>query len=370
MFFSLVRRFFANLLFVNLAVTALLYSAASNAAAVQVSPLISYDQYRSLNVSLQLGYLRDVRQSWVRFESEARDQFPLARANDRGSHFSQILALFEIPDAAATGNSYCPIGGGERELIHFSDGKMLCPTKGRPCGSFADGGFQCYPLFANACVSRSPIESLTERCQGAADKEPMTVTQEDYEKIHSDVADLINHCESNSYGPNFNDSCNRFRDQIQKLHELASTNSSKKASQPPTSSDSRPNESATAPVSVKQIPSPVKSDNHACFPQNSRPISDEESEGGDSTVFLAKAKRYTESGVGIKILGPCISACVDMIANMPIDHVCIGPNAALGFHYSTSDEAGLRPNYYETEKLVESYPRPLQDFWTQVTLLR
>ena len=53
--------------------------------------------------------------------------------------------------------------------------------------------------------------------------------------------------------------------------------------------------------------------------------------GGAVSTHAARVIDYDNAGSRIRIMGACVSACTLVLA-LPRDRICVGPNAALGFH--------------------------------------
>ncbi len=68
----------------------------------------------------------------------------------------------------------------------------------------------------------------------------------------------------------------------------------------------------------------------------------------------------------MEVLATCDSACVDFVAKFPLDKVCVGPGASLGFHYATDDDTGRVVKKGTDEMVAIEYPAPLRNFWNKV----
>jgi hypothetical protein len=150
--------------------------------------LISFDSYAAKKTQISLEiltpeiytlmskkdqkfYIQHIRKAWLEFETNLSPQL---------AHYPSFQ-FFEVAEAD---NQSCIVGGAIVPSIR-SDKKRLCSTKGRSCGELKDS-FQCGEIFNSACISRTPISSLSKRCYEAS-KNSTPSTQE-YEGVVRSIA--------------------------------------------------------------------------------------------------------------------------------------------------------------------------------------
>lgn len=103
--------------------------------------------YFNLSAQQKIRYIKLVQAEIVMFEREYNRKIRFADAG---------FSLF--PEAYADAEGTCSVGGVVRRLVN---GK--CPTYGRSCGRKTDS-FRCGKIYGGICVSRLPIETLSQRC--------------------------------------------------------------------------------------------------------------------------------------------------------------------------------------------------------------
>lgn len=122
----------------------------------------------------QKEYINQIRKAWLDFEKKY--------------HSSSIVsapiwqrAFFETANAAAPA---CIIGGANIWSVR-SGKKYVCPTTGRSCDGKSDS-FRCGAIFSEACISRTPISDLSERCY--KESSAKALKKDEYEHIVSVMA--------------------------------------------------------------------------------------------------------------------------------------------------------------------------------------
>ena len=54
--------------------------------------------------------------------------------------------------------------------------------------------------------------------------------------------------------------------------------------------------------------------------------------GGSVAEYNARWAALAARSVGVRIVGPCQSACTVLLGHIPRDNICVTPQAAFGFH--------------------------------------
>lgn len=83
--------------------------------------------------------------------------------------------------------------------------------------------------------------------------------------------------------------------------------------------------------------------------------------GGAVSTHAARIIDYENAGTRVRLMGSCVSACTLVLA-LPRDRICVGPNAALGFHQPTPRN---NPRIATTDlgaAMVETYPAFVQQW--------
>src|SRR5215468_6086532 len=82
--------------------------------------------------------------------------------------------------------------------------------------------------------------------------------------------------------------------------------------------------------------------------------------GGLVEEYKAKYKKIRDKGERVIIDGICNSACTLVLGIVPLNRICVTPNASLGFHQAYYDKkwtAGLRvTSAAGTSDLMSYYP--------------
>src|ERR1700758_1665842 len=88
--------------------------------------------------------------------------------------------------------------------------------------------------------------------------------------------------------------------------------------------------------------------------------------GGYVEEYKAKYKKIRDNGERVIIDGICNSACTLVLGIVPLNRVCVTPNASLGFHeayYDKSFTLGVKiTSAAGTADLVSYYPPPVLDW--------
>ena len=71
-----------------------------------------------------------------------------------------------------------------------------------------------------------------------------------------------------------------------------------------------------------------------CFaaPARAATIDVYDDHGGSVAAYDARWTGLAEQGVSVRIVGPCQSACTDLLGHIPRSRICVMPNASFGFH--------------------------------------
>ena len=67
------------------------------------------------------------------------------------------------------------------------------------------------------------------------------------------------------------------------------------------------------------------------LPPAAAEVTIEDQNGGNVSLHASRVIDYGNAGSHLRVMGTCISACTLVLA-LPRDRICVGPNAAFGFH--------------------------------------
>ncbi len=131
-------------------------------------PLLTVAQYKKLSTNNRKLYVRYMRAAWVSFEKTyiLSQKIPVV-------WFQGLLW-----ESAYAAEGKCIIGGVVLDTV---GGK--CPTRGEATACTGEGiadGFKCGSIFGGVCVSRAPIQNLSDRCSQESAPLPSPVQ---YEKL-------------------------------------------------------------------------------------------------------------------------------------------------------------------------------------------
>jgi hypothetical protein len=88
--------------------------------------------------------------------------------------------------------------------------------------------------------------------------------------------------------------------------------------------------------------------------------------GGLVDEYKAKYAKLRDQGERVVIDGICNSACTLVLSIVPLNRICVTPNASLGFHEAYFDKSwtfGIRvTSYAVTADMVSSYPPPVKEW--------
>lgn len=158
--------------------------------------LLSTKSYSALTVKQRKAYVQILRTEWNKFEKRHRvtSKTPVA--------WTQLL----LPYAYAQ-SLKCIIGGQVIETVKNAKGRDVCPTRTNPCtAERISDGFQCSALYGNVCVSRVPIEKISDTC--LAESQSKDLTPQEYDLVRQQIeGDFKALCESGVTHPSTQDGC-------------------------------------------------------------------------------------------------------------------------------------------------------------------
>jgi hypothetical protein len=79
--------------------------------------------------------------------------------------------------------------------------------------------------------------------------------------------------------------------------------------------------------------------------------------GGPLATYQMEWASLAARGVRVRIVGPCVSACTVLVGYIPRAHICVTPNAYLGFHWATTA--------FHTQELWNAYPPDIRQWISQ-----
>jgi hypothetical protein len=79
-----------------------------------------------------------------------------------------------------------------------------------------------------------------------------------------------------------------------------------------------------------------------------------DSHGGRVSDYDARWSGQAASGVNVRIVGPCQSACTVLLGHIPRGRICVTPDASFGFH--------LAHRQYATATLWNAYPGDIRQW--------
>jgi hypothetical protein len=72
-------------------------------------------------------------------------------------------------------------------------------------------------------------------------------------------------------------------------------------------------------------------------PARAETIDVSDNHGGIVRDYNARWAEYGSRGVNVRIVGPCQSACMVLLAHIPRSNICVMPNASFGFHTAKTE---------------------------------
>jgi hypothetical protein len=80
--------------------------------------------------------------------------------------------------------------------------------------------------------------------------------------------------------------------------------------------------------------------------------------GGTILEYAQRFQKARNSGERVIIDGKCLSACTMVIGMVPRDHVCVTPNAVLGFHaaFRRTETGAIVASTDATKFMMDAYP--------------
>ena len=86
--------------------------------------------------------------------------------------------------------------------------------------------------------------------------------------------------------------------------------------------------------------------------------------GGRIGTYIETFAMLRNSGEGVVIDGPCLSACTLILGMLPNNQVCVTPRAQLGFHAAWQPDRNGRPVFsvMGTRVLMDVYPPKVRNW--------
>jgi hypothetical protein len=88
------------------------------------------------------------------------------------------------------------------------------------------------------------------------------------------------------------------------------------------------------------------------LPARAETIGVYDNHGGRVVEYNARWAGYAQRGVGVRVIGPCKSACTILIGHIPRNRICVTPAARLGFHLAKLPHA--------TAMIWNAYPEDIK----------
>lgn len=209
----------------------LLTNISSLQAEVKKNIFLSSADYQSLNSKNKIYYFKGLQKEFFELEKTSNTGAIFVSNDIHQAPLSTLFfSLAFADDSTPAKTDVCIIGGQSVPRI-----QNKCSTRKNPCKDsdsekYPDGSFQCGEIFNAACISRTPIKSLSARCFEASQNSQTQPTTEEYEKIVSRANELYQKvCGLESPHPD-SIGCKKFSKKIDELNAKAkSTNSENKA---------------------------------------------------------------------------------------------------------------------------------------------
>jgi len=74
-------------------------------------------------------------------------------------------------------------------------------------------------------------------------------------------------------------------------------------------------------------------------PALARTIDVSDNHGGSVVKYDARWTELAHEGVSVRIVGPCQSACTDLLGHIPASRICVTAQASFGFHLAGNENA-------------------------------
>lgn len=147
-------------------------------ANISRTEFISVREYKQLSTEQRQIYIQQTRKALFQFEEQSLHEIQVSDISNR--HFVLIL-----PQAWAD-EGKCLIGGVEQPII----GKK-CSTRNNQGDCLGIDQFKCGKIFGGACIPRTPVSSISNRCFNAISTNSKLNTEE-YAQYSTEAQSLIN----------------------------------------------------------------------------------------------------------------------------------------------------------------------------------
>ncbi len=318
-----------------------------------------YEEYAEWPKANQIEYIREWRHALTEFELRSQAGIEFAENNSQPAWLEAFAAILPTSDASGD-QQYCVVGGRERKLKRFWDGREMCPTSGLPCAPYGNDGFECGTVYNGVCVSRYPVGSITRRCETQSGRTDHVLPKQEYEEKKQAIQSVMESCNQRAVDQRYAHNCEEF---VRSAAEIGKKYVDVASGNPPTEPAAQPEQSAqhaekqSGKFTNRFTPPPPQTP--ASVPRYCEPGAKNEfvihRNDGDNvtsngmslikgglvwadpdypgvTAFDDYARAVADTGKRIIVEGECKSACLLFIGRVPKDRVCVSPDSKLGFH--------------------------------------
>lgn len=171
------------------------------------SLFLEAEVFKNIPNTSQAEYIKQIKKAYLEFEKALPDQKFSLHEEASGQPANALLSIL-MQAAFAAGNEKCLIGGVERPKING-----LCSTVNNACQDQPQS-FRCGVVFGSICISRTPINSISERCFKQSALVP--IAPEKFNEYVTNIVELKDkYCKSGA-PPH---ACKRFEERASTLKE-------------------------------------------------------------------------------------------------------------------------------------------------------
>jgi hypothetical protein len=210
----------------------------------------------------------------------------------------------------------CAAGGW---TVGSNQGDIFCRPSEKKCRlSSGKEGFKCGPLYGRVCVESGSVETLPTRCNEAVLS--ATLTEVQFKERAEAMTSLLDHCGKLADDGDAEPSCHLLADAMPVAIARQLTRDMQK-------------------IREKEVTSGQQGTftSRSCDPNRVNVLKN--SPGSEhADIILVRAAAMAANDYRVEVQGRCSSACAYYAGLAPIENVCVGPNAKLGFHMATNEK--------------------------------
>jgi hypothetical protein len=203
--------------------------------------------------------------------------------------------------------------------VGSNQGDVSCRFSEKKCRhSSGKEGFECGPLYGRVCVEPGSVETLPMRCNEAVLS--ATLSEVQFKERAEAMTSLLDHCGKPAVDSDAEPSCRLLADAVPVAIARQLTRDMQKF---------REKEITTGKQGIFT--------SRSCDPNRVNIVKNSPGSKELADIIFVRAATMAADDYRVEVQGRCSSSCAYYAGLAPIENVCVGPNAKLGFHMAKGE---------------------------------